>query len=63
MTTQLELAKHALFDKGGFRAADIKLYPGTNRDATPEQMAQQVNRALAQLTSGDYEVVNPLELD
>jgi hypothetical protein len=63
MTTQLEMAKHTLFDKNGLRAADIKLYPGTNRDATPEQMAAQVNRALAQLTSGDYEVVNPFEQD
>jgi hypothetical protein len=63
MSTQLELAKHALFDKDGLRAADIKLYPGTDRDATSEQMAAQVNRALLQLTDGQYELVNPLDED
>ena len=63
MSTQLELAKHALFDKDGLRAADIKLYPGTNRDATSEQMAEQVKIALDKLSSGDFDLVDPLEED
>jgi hypothetical protein len=58
MKTQMEIAKHRLFDKNELNARDIKLYPGTRRDATPEQMAEQVNKAIAQIVSGDYDVVD-----
>lgn len=63
MSTHLEMAKHALFDKDGLRAADIKLYPGSNRDATSEQMAEQVNYAMTQLTLGKYDLVDPRQED
>ncbi|WP_419828366.1 hypothetical protein [Methylobacterium sp.] len=57
MSTQLEVAKHRLFDEEGLRTANIKLFPGSNRDATSDQMAEQINKALAQIEAGDYEVV------
>jgi len=57
MASEMELSKHRLFDKAQLDAKDIKLFPGSNREATPEEMAQQVNRAIAQIASGDYEVV------
>lgn len=56
MKTQLEAAK-GLFTDGSLQVMDIKLFPGTSRDATAEQMAEQVNRVIAQLDAGDYEVV------
>jgi hypothetical protein len=58
MGTQLDLAKHILFDKDGLDAANLKLFPGTSRDATPEQMAEQINKAIAQIEAGDYEEVD-----
>lgn len=59
MTTQLDLAKHILFDPAAMAAADIKLFPGSSRDATSEDMAREINKAIAQIESGDFEVVDP----
>jgi hypothetical protein len=58
MKTQMEIAKHRLFDKEELDASDIKLFPGVRRDATPAQMAEQVNKAIAQIVSGDFDVVD-----
>jgi len=58
MKSQLEVAKHRLFDESALNAADIKLFPGTNRDATSEDMAEQINKAIAQIEAGDFEVVD-----
>lgn len=57
VATQLEVAKHRLFDEKTLHAANVKLFPGSNREATPEQMAEQVNKAIAQIEVGDYEEV------
>lgn len=57
MPSQLDLAKHRLFDKDALNVKDVKLFPGGSRDITPEQMAEQLNKALAQIEAGDYEVV------
>jgi hypothetical protein len=63
MTDQLEVAKHRLFDTAELRSDNIKLFPGSNRDASKAQMAEQVTKAIAQIESGDYEEINPLEVD
>jgi hypothetical protein len=61
MKTQLELAKHRLFDPDALNAANIKLFPGSSRDATPEQFAEQINKALAQIEAGDFELIDNFE--
>lgn len=58
MQSQMELAKHRLFDHDALSVDDIKLFPGSNRDATREQVAEQINKALAQIEAGDYEVLD-----
>jgi len=58
MKTQMEIARHRLFDEEELNARNIKLYPGTDRNATPDQMAEQVNKAIAQIVSGDFDVVD-----
>ncbi len=58
MQSQLEVAKHRLFDKDALGSDDIKLFPGSNRDVTREQVAEQINKALAQIESGDYDLVD-----
>lgn len=63
MTDQLEVAKHRLFDAAELRANNVKLFPGSNRDATKAQMAEQVTKAIAQIESGDFDRVDPLLVD
>lgn len=46
MTTNLHTAQELLFGKGGLGVSNIKLFPGSNRDATPEQIAAEVARIL-----------------
>ena len=55
MLTQLELATDTLFDATALHVRDVKLFPGSSRDVTAEQMAEQVNMAIAALLSGDYD--------
>lgn len=61
MATQLETAKRRLFDKEALGADNVKFFPGSNRDSTPEQMAEQVNKAIAQIDAGDYELVDDFD--
>ena len=62
MTTQVEMASKKLFNDG-FAATNIKLYPGTDRETGAEQFAEQINKVLAQIKVGDYEIVDVEELD
>lgn len=55
--TELEAARRTLFDQDALDVSNIKLFPGTNRDISPEQMAEQINKAIAQLLTGDYEEI------
>lgn len=61
MSMQIELAKHTLFDADRLSASNVKLFPGSSRDVGPEQMAEEVNKALAQIEAGDYDVVENLD--
>jgi hypothetical protein len=55
--TQLEIAKRTLFDKDALNVTNVSIFPGTNREATPEQIAEQINKALAQLAVGDFDEI------
>ena len=57
MKTHLESAKSRLFDKEGLNAANIKLFPGSSRDVTTEQMAEQINKTIGQIEAGDFDVM------
>ena len=57
MGTQLEMARRLLFDADGLHASNLKLFPGDSRAATPDDMAEQVNKAIAQIEAGDYDLV------
>ncbi len=58
MGQQLGLAKSRLFDQDSLGVTNIKLFPGSNRDTTLEQFAEQINKAISQLDAGDYEIVD-----
>lgn len=57
MSQQLEFAKHRLFDADALAVGNIKLFPGSSRDATSEQFAEQINKSLSQIEAGDFEEV------
>ena len=57
MKTQIEMAKDRLYAEDGVRASNLKLFPGSSRDVTPEQFAEEINKALAEIEAGDDEVV------
>lgn len=57
MGSQLTLAKNRLFDQDSLGVTNIKLFPGSNRDTTPEQFAEQINKVISQLEAGDYDVI------
>jgi len=63
MTDQLEIAKHRLFDTAGLRASNVKLFPGSNRDATKTAAAEQVTKVIAQIEAGDFDEVDPTTVD
>ncbi|MBP6818364.1 MAG: hypothetical protein KBC46_03570 [Ferrovibrio sp.] len=65
MTTQtkseLDQAKAVLFGEDGLRASNFKLFPGSSRDVTSEQMGQEINKSLDRIGSGNFEVVETFE--
>lgn len=61
MSTQIELAANRLFDRDALNATNIKLFPGTNRDVSAEQIAHEVNRAISQVEAGDFDWVDEPE--
>lgn len=57
MATQMEMAKNRLFSNKGIAAKNVKLFPGSYRDVTAEQVAEQINSALSQIEAGKAEEV------
>lgn len=53
MSTKLDQAKSALFGSDGLRVTNFKLFPGSNREATAEEIAAQVLAVAEQLDKPD----------
>ena len=51
---QIEIAKGRLFDADAMRVSNLKLFPGANREATAEQFAEQINKALSHIEADDF---------
>lgn len=50
--------KKRLFDHDAFGvSSNFSLFRGSNREVTPEQVAEQINRSLSEIEAGDYEEV------
>lgn len=58
MDNQMEIVKHRLFAADELNVSDVKLFPGTSRDVTPHQMAEEVNRVIAQMLDGNYTLID-----
>lgn len=59
MNTHLQKAKEVLFGESeeGLRASNFKLYPGNARDASAEQVAEELVASLARVKAGQFELV------
>jgi hypothetical protein len=55
--TQVEIAAAKLFGPGGLGVTNIGISRGSNPNATAEQIAGEINRAIAQLEAGHFEEV------
>lgn len=55
--TQLAKLKERLFGENGLGVTNIKIAPGHNRHATPEEIAGELNKALDRLKQGDFEII------
>lgn len=51
MLIELEALKKRLYRDN--RVKNVKFFPGGNRDATPEDMARQINKFFADPSNGD----------
>lgn len=57
MATQIELAAARLFDRDALNATNFKMFPGTSRDVTAEQIAHEINKAISSVEAGRFEEV------
>lgn len=58
MASQQTILKNRLYGEGGLGATNIKVFPGSSRDVTAEQVAEQVNRSISQIEAGQFEEVD-----
>lgn len=58
MNTQLDIAKDTLYGRDGLGATNFKLFPGTNREATAEDLAGAINNSINSFIDGDISVVS-----
>lgn len=57
MSTQMQKAKEELFGEEGLQASNFKMFPGSSRDVSSDEVAAELNAAFARLKAGDFEVV------
>jgi len=61
MNTQMEQAKQLLYGKDGLNVSNFSLFPGSNREVTAEQIAEQIVLAITQISNGDFEDITNVE--
>jgi hypothetical protein len=61
MATEKERLKAALFSVDGREIVDVKLFPGSARDITEDQVCLEMNRSMAQVRSGERTPVRFLD--
>lgn len=44
--------------EGEARVTNLKLFPGTDRDTTPQRVLEQVDRVVSELENGALEVID-----
>ena len=60
MSQHLEVAKGRLYGPGAIDVINIKLFPGSSRDITVDQIAEQINKSISQISAGDFDIAEDL---
>lgn len=55
--SQVEIAAAKLFGTGGLGVSNIGISRGSNPNASAEDVAREINRAIRQVEAGDFEEV------
>jgi hypothetical protein len=55
MATNMQKAQALLFGKDGLGAVNVKLFPGTSRESSSEEVAGALADSLERLASGELE--------
>lgn len=55
MGTQMNSAQDMLFGTTGLRVSNFKMFPGSNREVTTEQIAAEIRRSMGELVHGAAE--------
>ena len=63
MSTQMQRATAAMFPSTGNLVGNVKFFRGLSRAVTAEQMAEQLNRADAQVRAGESVPVDNIDGD
>ena len=63
MANELELAKYTIFDPEALGATNFKLFPGSSREITPAAVAEQVNKSIAEILAGNYDLLEDGDLE
>lgn len=56
MATSMSKAQELIFGRDGFGATNFKLFPGSSRDATPEEVAHAIESALLSTDGEEVDV-------
>lgn len=59
MANQIEMAKKRLFSPPTQSLSNLKVFLGSSRDSTKEQIAEQINRVVSQIEAGEFTVITP----
>ncbi|MBC6436823.1 MAG: hypothetical protein GDA52_01500 [Rhodobacteraceae bacterium] len=58
MSSQTRILSNRLYGTDSLKVSDVKIFPGTLREVTEEQFAEQLNRSLAEIETGDFDLVD-----
>jgi hypothetical protein len=57
MSTNMQRAQDLLFGKDGLGATNFKMYPGTNREASSDEIAEEIANAIEKIAEGQATIV------
>jgi len=58
VSSQTRILSNRLYGTDSLKVSDVKIFPGTLREVTEEQFAEQLNRSLAEIETGDFDLVD-----
>ena len=61
MSTQIEILRERLFGKSGMSARNFSIFPGSNPNAAPEDIAGEINKTLDEFSRGNFEEIADFE--